>query len=77
MPKFKLDKGEKIIAERPTEDGGRVVVTSEGRKVAFDREGRGVRLIGPPYNWEAAESEAEPAAEPEAIEPVGAGESGN
>ncbi len=48
-----LDAGETIVARN-----GDVAVTSEGRKVVLDADGKVIeRLVGPAYGWESDEDE--------------------
>lgn len=55
-----LDAGEGIVGERRTDDGQRIAVTSEGRKVVLADDGSVIeRLVGPAYGWESSEGEAE------------------
>lgn len=59
-PAHALDKSEGIIGERVTDEGVRIVVTTEGRKVILADDGSVVeRLVGPVYDWEVESATAD------------------
>lgn len=65
-----LEAGEVVTAERTAEDGSRIIVTNQGRKVSI-MDGVPTRLTGPEFSWEQPDAEFVPAEvdEPELAEP--------
>lgn len=60
-----LERGEKVVGEADLEDGSKVIVTDQGRKVRIDTEGTPTRMMGPLFSWEQPEAED---IEPEGLE---------